>query len=94
MSLGSRIQLNGDISKEVKTRVGMAAGKLNSLKHTWNRRKSLESNKSKIYNACVRNVLLYGFETWPIEESDINRMEAFESKCLQNILNNGYNLPT
>ena len=31
--------------------------------------------KVKIYSACVRSVILYGAETWPVKADDLNRLE-------------------
>ena len=30
--------------------------------------------KGRLYNACVRSVILYGSETWPLKEEDIQRI--------------------
>ena len=30
--------------------------------------------KGKLYTACVRSVMLYGSETWPLKEDDISRI--------------------
>ena len=31
--------------------------------------------KDRLYSACVLSVMLYGKETWPVKEEDVNRLE-------------------
>ena len=61
--LGSKIQLDGNVTSEIKARIGKAAGSFNNLKRVWNQRSISQPVKVKMYKACVRSVLLYGCET-------------------------------
>ena len=31
--------------------------------------------KDRLYSACVRSVMLYGSETWPVKEEDVIKLE-------------------
>ena len=57
--LGSRIALKGSVTSEVKARIGKAVGALASLNHIWKQKKIPRNIKNKIFNACVKAILLY-----------------------------------
>ena len=91
--LGSKIQPDGNVTSEIKARIGKAAGSFKNLKNIWNQRSIPQLVKVKIYKACVRSVLLYGCESWPAKNSDINSLQSFENRCLRRILHKGQDLP-
>ena len=66
------------MTSEVKARTEKDAGSFNNLKKIWNQRNIPQSIEVKLYKACVRSVLLYGRERWPIKESDLKRLQSFE----------------
>ena len=35
--------------------------------------------------AAVRSVLLYGYETWPLRQQDVHRLEVFDHRCLRQL---------
>lgn len=39
--------------------------------------------KGRLYTACVRSVMLYGSETWPLKESDINRIARTDKQMIR-----------
>ena len=39
--------------------------------------------KGSLYQACVRPVLLYGSETWPVKEEDLSRLHRTEMAMLR-----------
>ena len=39
--------------------------------------------KDKLYSACVLSVMLYGNETWPVKEEDVNRLERNDVKMVR-----------
>jgi hypothetical protein len=41
--------------------------------------------KGRLYNACVRSVLLYGSETWPLRTEDVRKLLVFDHRCLRYI---------
>ena len=91
--LGSKIKLDGKVTSEVKARIGKAAGSFNNLKKIWIQRTIPQSIKAKLYKACVRSVLLYGCESWPIKECDLKSLQSFEILCLRRCLHQGQDLP-
>ena len=39
--------------------------------------------KIKIFNACIKSILLYGSETWLVRNSDMDKIQVFINKCLR-----------
>ena len=65
--LGRNLQLDVDVSHEVRTRLGKATGRLKQLDKLWKQRSIPPRIKAKLYKACVQSVLLYGCESWPVK---------------------------
>ena len=84
--LGSYISADGDIEKEVSTRIGMAAQAFNKLQNVWKSSVLSTSTKLKIYRSNVRSVLLYASETWRTNKKIESRLRGFEGRCLRRIL--------
>ncbi|XP_075254770.1 uncharacterized protein LOC142346146 [Convolutriloba macropyga] len=61
--LRSSMQLNGDIAREVKSRIGPAAQSYKSLEKFWYMKDIQCSLKLNVYNACITGVLLFSCET-------------------------------
>ena len=92
--LGTKIQLDGNITSEVKTRIAKAAGSFNTLSNLWNDRSVPPHLKTIVYSACVRSVLLYGCESWPLKQSDMNMIDSFENRCIRKIIPRGHAIST
>ena len=43
---------------------------------------------SQLFNALVGSVLLYGSEVWALTEQQLNRLEAFQRRCLRVLYSN------
>ena len=56
------------------------------LKQVWSSTKYSNRNKIRLFNSLVKSVLLYGCETWKMNESDNKKLDTFQFKCLQRIL--------
>ena len=41
------------------------------------------TTKGRLYSACVRNIMLYGSETWPPKESDISRIAQTDMQTVR-----------
>ena len=80
--LGSNLQLDGDVSHEVRTRLGKATGCLKQLDKLWKQRSIPPRIKAKVSKACVQSVLLYGCESWPVKISDTHRLDFFNRRSL------------
>jgi hypothetical protein len=42
--------------------------------------------KNRIFNACVKSVLLYGCETWLVTSEIRRKIQTFVNRCLRYIL--------
>ncbi len=84
--LGSKVVGNGDASAEIKARIAKATGAFKALDPLWRRRDIRTKIKAKIYDSCVRSVLLYGCETWPLKIADADRLATFERQCWRRCL--------
>jgi hypothetical protein len=85
--LGCLISSNGDCSPEIRSRIGRAWDAFECLKkEVWCSRVLSMRVKLLVYDCVVRNVLLYGCETWPEKVADFARLEAFQMKCYRRIL--------
>jgi len=74
--LGSVIAGDGSCDKDIRTRLGKANSTFGRLSNIW-KNKSLNINiKSRLYEALVMSVLLYGAETWPMTVANMKRLEA------------------
>jgi hypothetical protein len=60
--LGSIVTENGGTSKEVNIRIQKARGSFSKLRKVWLSKSLRNDTKIKIFNACVKSVLLYGCE--------------------------------
>ena len=81
--LGSMIQAGGKADAEVSRRVGLASSVMRSLKHMWASKTISLKVKGRVYEACVRSVLLYGSETWTLTKAMLNAISVFDSQCLR-----------
>lgn len=80
--LGSEVTPNGDVSYEMRSRGGKAVGAFNLLNNClWRRNDISIKTKARVYQASVRPVLLYGCETWPVKQIDLQKAEVLERRC-------------
>ena len=84
--LGSSINSNGAMDKELDCRVGKPAAAFNQLGKIWRSKKFSLKTKMRFYNSNVLSNLLYGCETWHIKTSQEKKLDAFDSKCIRKIL--------
>ena len=56
------------------------------LKQVWSSTKYSNRTKIRLFNSPVKSVLLYGCETSKMNESDNNKLDTFQFKCLRRIL--------
>ena len=85
--LGSNITRDGEVTDEVKCRIGKAARAFGCLQKPifQNRCLSVET-KRKVYRAVVLSVLLYGAETWTIKAESVRRLSGFHNRCVRTIM--------
>jgi len=61
---GSIVAEDGGTSKEVNERIQKARGSFSKLGSVWLSKSLRKGTKIRIFNACVKTVLLYGCESW------------------------------
>lgn len=84
--LGSIISTDGGSERDIKARIGKAAGSFGTLKQIWNSAQITQNLKLRIFNTNVKAVLLYGSETWALTRGNINKVQVFINKCLRKII--------
>ena len=84
--LGSWIQNEGCMDKEINTRKGRTYGVFQSYEKVWSNKKLKIANKMAIYNSIVLPHLLYGCETWNCSLDHFKSLEVVHSNCLRRIM--------
>ena len=84
--LGSWVQNDGGMDKEINVRRGRAMGAMESYSQIWKNRKLRVSDKMAVYRTFVLPHFLYGCETWNCTQDQINLLESAHSSCLRRIV--------
>jgi len=77
---------NGGTSREVNARIQKARGSFSKLRRVWLSKSLRKNTKIRIFNACVKSVLLYGCETWLVTNEIQRKIQTFVNRCLRFIL--------
>ena len=76
--LGSFKEHDGNCTKDIKTRIGMAKNKMVHLNNIW-KDHGIETNlKLQLLKCLIWPVMLYGCEAWTKKKADSKRIEAAE----------------
>jgi hypothetical protein len=65
--LGSVVAEDGRASTDVRVRIEKARGSFSKLRKVWLSTSIRKDTKIRIFNACMKSVLLYGCETWLVK---------------------------
>jgi len=84
--LGSILAENGGTSREVNARIQKARRSFSKLRRVWLSKSLQKDTKMRIFNACVKSVLLYGCETWLVTNEIQRKIQNFVNRCLRYIL--------
>ena len=84
--LGSDTDGKGSATGDIRRRIAMAVGTFNALSERVWKQPVAVGIKKRIYDACIRSILLYGCETWQMLEEDIRRLESCEMRFWRRIL--------
>ena len=84
--LGSVINEKGGTEEDTKTRIQKAQFTFNSLKKIWQSKEISLKTKLRIFNSNVKSVLLYGAESWKVNQRVTKDLQTFVNKCLRIIL--------
>ena len=81
---------DGKSQNEIKIRLAIANSALVNLSTIWNSRSISLRTKIYLYKSLIISILLYGCETWTLNETLEERINAFESKSYRRILGISY----
>jgi hypothetical protein len=84
--LGSLITDDSECSKEIHARLAKGRSIGTKLKKIWQNHGIHISTKIRLMKALVWPVALYGCESWTLKKTDEARINAFEMKCLRQLL--------
>ena len=84
--LGSLITDDSECSKEIHARLAKGRSIGTKLKKIWQSHGIHTSTKIRLMKALVWPVALYGCESWTLKKTDEARINAFEMKCLRQLL--------
>ena len=84
--LGSKININGDCTHEIKRRLLLGRKAMENLDHTLKSRDITLPTKVRIVKGMVFPVVTYGSESWTIKKADRRRIDAFELWCWRKLL--------
>ncbi|KAE9546983.1 hypothetical protein FO519_009804 [Halicephalobus sp. NKZ332] len=74
-------------SEEVLSRIGQSTTAFSTLKWClWNQKNITVKTKIRLFRTLVMPILLYGAETWTLLQTDLNKLEVFQMRCLRQIL--------
>ncbi len=85
--LGSMFVVNGQGTEEIRSRINLVRSTFSRLQSfLWSRREIALHTKGRVYQAVVRSILPYGFETWPVRVADGRMLEIFDNNSIRRIL--------
>ena len=75
--LGVMLSASGRCDDEIEQRIGAAANVVGAMrKQVLDRRELKKSTKLRVYNAMVLPTLLYGCETWTMQQRHVSNLQA------------------
>ena len=76
----------GGTSREVSARIQKVRGSFCKLRRVWLSKSLRKDAKIRIFNACVKSVLLYGCEIWLVTKEIQRKIQTFVNRCLRYVL--------
>jgi hypothetical protein len=77
---------DGGARTDVSVRIKKARGSFSKLRKVWLSTSIRKDAKIRIFNVCMKSVLLYGCETWLVTSEIRRKIRAFVNRCLRYIL--------
>jgi hypothetical protein len=84
--LGSIVTCDGQMDKEIISRIGKASAAFGSMTSVWRNNKLNLCTKLRLYNAIIIPTVSYASETWALKINQQAKLDAFDSGCLRRIL--------
>ena len=83
--LGDMFGVEGGAERTVKMRVAAAWGKWRELAGLLGMRCIPLKKRASVYDACIRSVLLYASETWPLTQSLENTIRSCDRRMIRHM---------
>ena len=83
---GSKITADGDCSHEIKRRLLLGRKVMTNLDGIFKSRDITLSTKVLLVKAVIFPVVMYGCESWTVNEAEHRRIDAFELWCWRRLL--------
>ena len=83
---GSKVSTDGNVIREVRTRMAKAAAAFNFLNNIWENQNISRKTKLSLFRSRDLTVLTYGSESWYCTNALENTSNTFENKCFRKIL--------
>ncbi|KAI5707563.1 hypothetical protein M8J77_011831 [Diaphorina citri] len=84
--LGTIINENWDNSQEVRSRIAKATAAFNKMSKIFKSHDLTISTKVRLLKCYIFSILLYGVESWTLNENTTKKLEAFEMWLYRRIL--------
>ena len=81
--LGDTIGARGGAEDSITARIRSGWNKFRDLVPLLASKGLSLAAKGRLYQACVRSVMLYASETWPVKEEDLSRLERNDNSMLR-----------
>ena len=81
--LGDMISAGGGVEESIVARVRSGWKKFRELLPVLTTKGFSFHSKGRVYQACVRSVMLYGSETWAAKEEDLVRLERNDMRMIR-----------
>ena len=85
--LGTWISSDGDMSKEIKSRIEIARLSFCNMRKTFSNRDLTLELRTRMLKCYIFSTLYYGMEAWILKKKDIQKLQSFEMWCYRRILN-------
>ncbi|XP_033112168.1 uncharacterized protein LOC117113048 [Anneissia japonica] len=84
--LGAIVSKQGGGGDDIINKIHKARISFMKLNRIWSSHIYTLPTKLRLFNTLVKSVLLYGCETWTVNQSDELKLDTFQFKCLRRIL--------
>ena len=84
--LGSKITADGHCSHEIKSRLLLGRKVMTNLDSIFKSRDITLPTKARLVKAMVFPVVMYGCESWTVQKTEHQRIDAFQLWCWRRLL--------
>lgn len=84
--LGSMLDMTASATPEIRRRVSKAFTAFGSLNNVWKSRTISRTTKATLYKALILTIMLYNAEVWPLNERDLQALEATHFRMMRRMV--------